>query len=548
MTSSDVSVLFINRMRSSESADRFLFASYSVPVFAGKLAEVDLLSYQLEELDDGGGMCRNKQKSGLLLAIALGLGVIGVYAESVSAAQSLPTSIVSDDKLGKASDLLSGAIKLEAEGKLDEAIRLHTNALKLKVGCLPCLLGRGRLYLKKMKYVEAETDFRRIAQIMPDFGEEQGYLARALILQGKSQEAMEPAAKAHKLDEESLNWTIDLGHVYLLTGANNEAESYYLRAIKRMVSKAEYNAMLEDLNLFVQNGWEVEKSKRAIDWIEKLYSQRDELKRADELHLRVAKLFLKGQYAQAIPLAEQCLEIRAKLLGPNHPTDSSRADLANLYYALRKQRSLEIPLFAQYRKLLSEKKFRQAIPLAINTLEISKEKFGSEDDFTSIILMDMGSLYLEVEDFPKAELFYKQALAIQEKIVGDPDYLVSLHNLGVLFYEMGAYSKAEPYLLQALEVKQSSKSEEADISDANDLRNLGILYRAMENYGRAESFFGRALKIQEKLLGKHNPTYAETLMDLASNYMQSGDVMKAAETMVKYREANSALSLTDPTK
>ncbi len=162
--------------------------------------------------------------------------------------------------------------------------------------------------------------------------------------------------------------------------------------------------------------------------------------------------------------------------------------------------------------------------------------------------MDMGSLYLEVEDFPKAELFYKQALAIQEKIVGDPDYLVSLHNLGVLFYEMGAYSKAEPYLLQALEAKQSSKSEEADLSDANDLRNLGILYRAVENYGRAESFFSRALKIQEKLLGRHNPIYAETLMDLASNYMQSGDVMKAAETMVKYREANSAPSSTDPTK
>ena len=52
---------------------------------------------------------------------------------------------------------------------------------------------------------------------------------------------------------------------------------------------------------------------------------------ADPLNRRVAKLFQAGKYQEAIPVAEQLLEISEKALDPEHPdTASSLDNLADL--------------------------------------------------------------------------------------------------------------------------------------------------------------------------------------------------------------------------
>src|SRR5580700_11430318 len=42
-------------------------------------------------------------------------------------------------------------------------------------------------------------------------------------------------------------------------------------------------------------------------------------RKADELSRRVIELYQAGRYAEAIPLAQQLLAIREKVLGPDHP-------------------------------------------------------------------------------------------------------------------------------------------------------------------------------------------------------------------------------------
>src|SRR5580704_8615216 len=53
---------------------------------------------------------------------------------------------------------------------------------------------------------------------------------------------------------------------------------------------------------------------------------------ADELNRRVDEFYQAGRYAEAIPLAQQVLAIREKMLGPDHPDVAlSLNSLASLY-------------------------------------------------------------------------------------------------------------------------------------------------------------------------------------------------------------------------
>ncbi|HAA26654.1 MAG TPA: kinesin, partial [Cyanobacteria bacterium UBA8553] len=85
--------------------------------------------------------------------------------------------------------------------------------------------------------------------------------------------------------------------------------------------------------------------------------QSAELEEAKRLSEQVNQLYNQGQYAAAIPLAEQALTIREKVLGPEHP------DVAT-------------------------------------------------------ILNNLGGLYREQGNFSKAEPLLQRSLAISEKVLG----------------------------------------------------------------------------------------------------------------------------------
>jgi hypothetical protein len=67
---------------------------------------------------------------------------------------------------------------------------------------------------------------------------------------------------------------------------------------------------------------------------EPLYSQENEIEKANVLNEKVVQLHKQGRYIEALPLAQQTLEIRKKVLGTEHTdTAESLNDLAGLYYS-----------------------------------------------------------------------------------------------------------------------------------------------------------------------------------------------------------------------
>jgi tetratricopeptide (TPR) repeat protein len=258
-----------------------------------------------------------------------------------------------------------------------------------------------------------------------------------------------------------------------------------------------------------------------------------------------------GDYAKAEPLLRQGLEIKKKVLGPEHPdTATSLYTLATLYYLIGDYSKAE-PLFQQalgvMKKVLGPENpdtvaclnnlaglylqtadYAKAEPLLRQGLEIMKKVLGPEHPNTATSLNNLAELYRVMGAYEKAEPLYQQALEIRKKVLGpeDPDTVTIVNNLAALYAEMGEYVKAEPLYQQALEVRKKVFGPERP-QTAQSLSNLAGLYLKMGKYAKAEPLYQQALEITRKVLGPEHPDTAKSLNNLATLYDDMSDFAKA---------------------
>jgi tetratricopeptide (TPR) repeat protein len=173
--------------------------------------------------------------------------------------------------------------------------------------------------------------------------------------------------------------------------------------------------------------------------------------------------------------------------------------------------------------------YKAAEPYYKQALAIKKKALGEEHPDYMGSLNNLGNLYSAMGDYKAAEPYLKQALEVYKKVLGEehPNYALILYNLGHLCYEMGDYKAAEPYYKQALEIRKKTLGEEHP-DYANSLNNLGVLYKTIGDYKAAEPYYKQALEIQKKVLGEEHPDYANSLNNLGVLYYEMGDY-KAAE-------------------
>jgi CHAT domain-containing protein/Tfp pilus assembly protein PilF len=217
----------------------------------------------------------------------------------------------------------------------------------------------------------------------------------------------------------------------------------------------------------------------------------------------------KGDYAKAEPLYQRALVIKEKALGPEHPdVAGSLNNLANLYY--------------------SKGDYAKAEPLYQRALVIWEKALGPEHPDVATSLHNLAGLYYSKGDYPKAEPLFERALAIKEKTLGPehPDVATPLNNLANLYNSKGDYAKAEPLYQRALAIREKALGpEHPDV--AGSLNNLASLYHSKGDYAMAGPLFERALAIREKSLGPEHPAVAYSLNNLANLYYSKGDYAQA---------------------
>jgi tetratricopeptide (TPR) repeat protein len=174
-----------------------------------------------------------------------------------------------------------------------------------------------------------------------------------------------------------------------------------------------------------------------------------------------------GKYAQSEALYSQTLEIKRRMLGPEHPdTLLSMNNLADVYS--------------------SQGKYAQAETLFSKTIKMSRRVLGSEHPLTLDFLADFTSMYQRQGKYGLAEIQAAQALEGRRHALGSehPDTMASASDLALAYQSQGKFAKSEALEREAFEFDRKKRPDDWQRFRAESL--LGASLAGQKKYPEAE--------------------------------------------------------------
>lgn len=200
-----------------------------------------------------------------------------------------------------------------------------------------------------------------------------------------------------------------------------------------------------------------------------------------------------GLYPQAQSLFTDAIEIRRRVLGPEHP-DTLRS-MSRLSGALREQGR-----YAEAEKLQRE------------TLDIQRRVLGPESQDTLTSMSQLASILYSEARYGEAEKFGRAALDAQRRILG-PEHASTLWSMDVLasiFFDEGHLADAENLYREGLDIRRRVLG--SDHPDTLALMDGYATTLAEEHrHDEAEKLLRETLNIRRRILG---PDHRDTLMSM----------------------------------
>jgi tetratricopeptide (TPR) repeat protein len=188
-------------------------------------------------------------------------------------------------------------------------------------------------------------------------------------------------------------------------------------------------------------------------------------------------------------------------------------------------------LNTRFSNLYVREKYAEALPIAEESLEMAKHDFGPADYRVAISLQNLAFLRSAQDDFAGAEPLAQRALSIL-KAETPPDQrriAMALNTLSQVYQHAGKFPEAETDILQAIDIqKKVLPANDADLGVT--LAALASLYQVQfkyAEYGEMEANYKRAISILEKAHGPKDPYLATVLGNFARVYTMSGRSAKA---------------------
>jgi CHAT domain-containing protein len=367
-------------------------------------------------------------------------------------------------------------------------------------------------------------------QMQLDRARRLGAQAIALLGQGKATEAIAAAREKLRLERA----------VY---GNNHEVVAQSLQGMALLLEiTGEHAAARKALQEIVEiltrqlgkGHWRVTDARLDVEDLQvrsKLTpDQRDLLARAEVLTGRVMRLQEAARYKEAVPLAQEAVAIRSRLLGRQHRDYAqSLFTLGALYEPLGRHHDAELV-------------FRRS-------LEINEASLGKNHLRVAYCLNGLGVLYQNMGRYDEALRLGQRGLATFEASLGksNPQVAACLHNLAEVCYGQGRYVQALQYGQRSLEVFESCLGKDS-LDSTMSLNALGLVHDALGHYGQAEAFHQRALEIRQTRLGKNHSLVATSLSNLAGLYADQGRQVEAETLFLRSRKTFAACQEKDHSK
>ena len=100
-------------------------------------------------------------------------------------------------------------------------------------------------------------------------------------------------------------------------------------------------------------------------------------------------------------------------------------------------------LVTKTNRLCKRGQYLEAVDVANDALKVAEETFGSEHPNMALSLSNLAIFYHEQGKYVEADLLYKRALAISEKALGKdhPEVATVLENMAFLYEKFGRKTK-----------------------------------------------------------------------------------------------------------
>jgi serine/threonine-protein kinase len=148
------------------------------------------------------------------------------------------------------------------------------------------------------------------------------------------------------------------------------------------------------------------------------------------------------------------------------------------------------------------------------------------------LMASIGSAYVGLGDYDRAEPFLARSLEIRRGLLGDDHHDVAegMISMARHRYATNRLDEAEALLRRALEVHQRHRGLENE-DTARVMNDLGAVLRAGGKLDEAERTHREALRIRRRLHGDESLPVAESLNNLANVLRQRGDLAGADGAM-----------------
>ncbi|GKZ63602.1 hypothetical protein AnigIFM49718_001524, partial [Aspergillus niger] len=229
-------------------------------------------------------------------------------------------------------------------------------------------------------------------------------------------------------------------------------------------------------------------------------------------------LYSDGRWKEAEELGVQVLELRKRVLEPDHPsTLASMADLASTYW--------------------NQGRWKEAEELELQVLELRKRVLGSEHPSTLTSMANLASTYRHQGRWKEAEELDMQVMEVCKRVLGPehPSTLISMANLASTYWNQGRWKEAEELEEQELEICMRVLGPEHP-STLTSMANLASTYWNQGRWKEAEELGVQVIEVRKRVLGPEHPSTLTSMANLASTYRNQGRWNEAEELDVQVME------------
>jgi tetratricopeptide (TPR) repeat protein len=234
------------------------------------------------------------------------------------------------------------------------------------------------------------------------------------------------------------------------------------------------------------------------------------------LQQEIANLFVaQGKYGDAERAFRAVIEVRARVLGPEHPdTLDSRH---RLIYPLSRQT-----------------KYGEAEAEAREVLKLREKVLGPEHIDTLVSRYALAEPLVDQGKYAEAEALYREVIRLVEKVLGPehPRTLAARVGLATVLGDEGRNAEAEPLYREIIKLDEKVYGPEHPFT-LNDRQDLATALQANGEYREAEKQYRNVIAIDQKLVGPEHPDTLICRNNLAELLDDEG---KYAEAEAECRE------------